>query len=73
MGLVFGFTDGFCSGNRLLGYHFSAAYEVQMWWKQNQLLRYLDKLNNFSSGANVLPMQGDLTFQGANLEAGLDF
>ena len=51
----------------------SAAYETEMWWKQNQLLRYLDVQNTTSSGANVVPTQGDLMFHGATLQFGLDF
>ena len=67
------FTDTFRYGARLVRYRFSAAYEAQMWWKQNQLLRYIDVQNNFSSGANVTPTQGDLMFHGVDLETGFDF
>ncbi len=71
--LGFRFHETFIYGHRRFQYRFSAAYEAQIWWKQNQLLRYLDRLNGSSSGANVVPMQGDLIFHGANLEVGFDF
>jgi hypothetical protein len=71
--LGFRFSDDFFYGTRLVRYHFTAAYEAQMWWKQNQLLRYIDVQNDFSSGANTTPMQGDLMFHGVDLEAGFDF
>lgn len=67
------FSDEFRYGARLVRYRISAAYEAQMWWKQNQLLRYIDVQNTFSSGANVTPSQGDLMFHGVDLEVGFDF
>lgn len=67
------FSDTFLYGARRIRYRISAAYEAQMWWKQNQLLRYIDVQNTFSSGANVAPSQGDLMFHGADLNAGFDF
>jgi hypothetical protein len=63
----------FLSGSQLMCFRVSAAYEAQMWWKQNQLLRYLDVQNATSSGANVVPSQGDLMFHGVDIEAGFDF
>jgi hypothetical protein len=36
-------------------------------------LRYLDVQNSTSSGANVVPSQGDLMFHGVDIEAGFDF
>jgi hypothetical protein len=71
--LGFRFSDDFRYGARLVRYHLKAAYEAQMWWKQNQLLRYLDVQNATSSGANAAPMQGDLMFHGADLEVSFDF
>jgi hypothetical protein len=67
------FSDTFLYGTRLMRYRISAAYEAQMWWKQNQLLRYIDIQNTSSSGANVAPLQGDLIFHGVDLNAGFDF
>lgn len=73
MALGISFSDRFHYGRRSVFYHVSAAYEAEIWWKQNQLLRYLDILNANSSGTNVTPTQGDLMFHGVNLEAGVDF
>jgi len=67
------YSNDFRYGSRLVRWRASAAYEAQMWWKQNQLLRYLDVQNGSSSGANVAPVQGDLMFHGADIEAGFDF
>jgi hypothetical protein len=67
------FADAFRYGQRRVKYELSAAYEAQMWWKQNQLLRYLDVLNSTSSGAYVTPTQGDLMFHGVDLEVGFEF
>jgi len=67
------FFDAFRYGRRSVRYRVSAAYEAQMWWKQNQLLRYIDVQNNVSSGANVATSQGDLMFHGVDLEAAFDF
>lgn len=71
--LGFRFTDSFHLSTHTVRYHLSAAFEAQMWWKQNQFLRYLDNLNSTSAGANVTSTQGDLTFLGADLQAGIDF
>jgi hypothetical protein len=74
-GLTLGvrYSYPFLSGSQLMCFRVSAAYEAQMWWKQNQLLRYLDVQNSTSSGANVVPSQGDLMFHGVDIEAGFDF
>ena len=72
--LGFRFFDSFSYGNaRTCPYSISAAYETQIWWRQNGLLRYLDTLNSTSSGAYVTPTQGDLMFHGVNLEASFGF
>ena len=73
LALGFRYVNDFRYGSRLVRYRISAAYEAQMWWKQNQLLRYIDTLNTLSSGANTTPTQGDLMFHGADLSAGFDF
>jgi Legionella pneumophila major outer membrane protein precursor len=73
MALGFRFSDSFLYGARLVRYHLKAAYEAQMWWKQNQLIRYLDVQNATSSGANAAPLQGDLMFHGADFEVSFDF
>jgi hypothetical protein len=71
--LGFRFSYPFRSGQRSLCFRTSAAYEAQMWWKQNQLLRYIDVMNTTSSGANVAPTQGDLMLHGVDFEIGFDF
>ncbi len=71
--LGFRFSDAFRYCSHLVRYHLKAAYETQMWWKQNQLLRYIDVQNATSSGANTAPTQGDLMFHGADLEVSFDF
>ncbi len=67
------FFNVFCASKRWMIYLISASYETQIFWKQNQLLRYIDTLNTTSAGANVAPTQGNLLFQGVSLEAGFDF
>ena len=67
------FIDTVIHNARPITYFFSAAYEAQVWWRQNGLLRYLDRLNPSSSGAYVAPTQGDLMFHGVNIELGVNF
>lgn len=71
--LGFRFVDTVSYGSRPIQYSFSAAYEAQIWWRQNGLLRYIDTLNSTSSGAYVASTQGDLMFHGVNIEAGVQF
>ncbi len=67
------FHDDFFYGKKKGQYHISLAYEAEMWWKQNQFLRYIDLMNASSSGANTAPTQGNLLFHGANLEVQCGF
>lgn len=67
------FSDAFHGNTPLSRYFVSLAYEAQIWWKQNQLLRYIDQLNSSSAGAYVTPTQGDLLFHGIDLEAGFSY
>ena len=67
------FLDTFSYRLRSFSYSFSAAYEVQIWWKQNGFFRYIDELNATSSGAYVSMTQGDLMLHGLTFEAGFNF
>ncbi|MDE3055213.1 MAG: hypothetical protein KGI80_00735 [Verrucomicrobiota bacterium] len=69
LSLGFSFLHSF----RSVDYFVSAAYETQVWWKQNGLLRYIDELNETTAGASVSQTQGNLTFQGLTLETGIRY
>ncbi len=73
LSLGFQFQETFVFGKRKGRCLISLAYEAELWWKQNRLLRYIDLLNRFSSGANTIPTQGNLLFHGANLEVQCGF
>jgi hypothetical protein len=49
----------------------TVAYELQIWWKQNMVLRHIDAPT--TQGQNLMPVQGDLFFQGATVNLLLDF
>lgn len=53
----------------VIDYGLSAAYEAQVWWKQNMLFRFIDQMN----AAMIAPTQGDLFFHGLTLDAWIDF
>lgn len=69
--ILFGFRlrDYACRHRSVLEYGFSAAYEAQVWWKQNMLFRFIDQTN----AAMIAPTQGNLFFHGLNLEFYVDF
>lgn len=61
----FGWDDCSCS----VHYGLSAAYEAQVWWKQNMLFRYIDQTN----AAMIAPTQGNLFFHGLSLEGFVEY
>lgn len=65
----FGWTDFVYRPRSVLQYGFSAAYEAQVWWKQNMLFRFIDQTN----AAMIAPTQGNLYFHGLNIELFVDF
>ncbi len=64
------FGNCLCRQDSVIYYAFSLGYEMQYWWKQNMLLRYVD---GEALRAQVAPTQGDLFFQGLTLGAEIDF
>ncbi len=64
------FGNCYCRKDSVIYYAFSLGYEMQCWWKQNMLLRYVD---GEALRAQAVPTQGDLFFQGLTLGAEIDF
>lgn len=62
-------TDCICRSKNGIYYGLSAAYEAQVWWKQNMLFRFIDQTN----AAMISPTQGDLFFHGLTLEGFVEF
>jgi len=71
--LVFGIQWGGCSCDKTSALHYalSASYEGQYWWKQNMLLRHYDA--PIAQSHTMAPTQGDLFFQGLNIDLLFDF
>jgi hypothetical protein len=64
-------TSCSCRANSVLHYGVSASYEAQYWWKQNMLLRHFDA--PIAASQSLSPCQGDLFFQGLNINLLFDF
>ena len=73
--LAFGVRFGDCitTIHSSIYYSISASYEAQIFWKQNQLLRYVDTFDGAALSASVVPTQGDLIFQGLTIDLHMDF
>ncbi len=73
--LSFGVRFGDCitTIHRSIYYSIGASYEAQIFWKQNQLLRYVDAFEGAPLTASVVPTQGDLIFQGLTVDFHMDF
>lgn len=64
-------ADCSCSKTKVLHYALSASYEAQYWWKQNMLLRHYDA--PIPQSHTMAATQGDLFFQGLNIDLLFDF
>ncbi len=73
--LALGIRFGECVAmpQKTLYYSLSASYETQIFWKQNQLLQYIDSFSASALTASVAPTQGDLFLHGLTLNFQLDF
>lgn len=73
--LALGFRFGECVAlsNKTLYYSLSASYETQIFWKQNQLLQYIDRFQSTAATAAVVPTQADLFLHGLTLNCAFDF
>ena len=73
--LALGVRFGKCVSlaQQMLYYSLSASYETQIFWKQNQLLQYIDSFQSTTWTASVVPTQGDLFLHGLTFNFALDF
>lgn len=71
--LLFGaeWSDCVCSPRKVIHYGLKASYEMQVWWKQNMMLRHIDA--PIVQSHTLAPVQGDLTFQGLTVDLFFDF
>ncbi len=67
--LGLGWQGWACKPSYTLFYGFGASYEMDLYWKQNMLFRFIDQTN----GAMIAPTQGSLFFQGLTCNAFIDF
>lgn len=54
-------------------YGLSLSYDAVLFWKQNQLMRYIDNFSASTITTSVAPTQGDLFFHGVTLNLEFDF
>ena len=67
------FGDCVTTVHRSIYYSIGASYEAQIFWKQNQLLRYVDNFQDSPLSATVVPTQGDLILHGLTIDVHGDF